>query len=53
MEQGKSKFSPKAKGDEMLGGKKRKSRKAKKTKKHFRKGSPSKNPQRKKRFCNT
>ncbi len=42
MEQGKSKFSPKAKGDEMLGGRKRTSRKAKKTKKHFRKGSPSK-----------
>tara|TARA_R110002012_G_scaffold98501_3_gene236138 strand:+ start:184 stop:672 length:489 start_codon:yes stop_codon:yes gene_type:complete len=42
MEQGKSKFSPKSKGAEMLGGRKRKSRKAKKTKKHFRKGSPSK-----------
>ena len=48
MELGKSKFSPKAKGDEMLGGRKRKSRrarrsrKARRSKKHFRKGSSSK-----------
>ena len=45
MEQGKSKFSPKAKGDEMLGGRKRKSRRARRSrrsKKHFRKGSSSK-----------
>ena len=45
MELGKSKFSPKAKGEEMLGGRKRKyrrSRRSRRSKKHFRKGSPSK-----------
>ena len=49
MEQGKSKFSPKSKGAEMLGGRKfrkaqrsRKARRSRSSKKHFRKGSSSK-----------